>query len=114
MEYILSQNDWNLHGFMFGGSQLYNIDSEHVPMLSRGADYNMALLVYMWRGTMIKCQPIMSNYSLSYSTFNKIGFFDNHPDFVSDDLLLSVKVLWKTEGEIRIIELPVAANMCSC
>ena len=92
----MSQNRWNLHDFMFGANQLYNIDADQVPMLSRGADFNMALLVYMWRGTMIHCQPIMSNYSLSYTTFQKMGFFENHPDFISDDLLLSVKSLWKT------------------
>jgi hypothetical protein len=96
MELVMSQNRWNLHDFMFGANQLYNIDADQVPMLSRGADFNMALLVYMWRGTMIHCQPIMSNYSLSYTTFQKMGFFENHPDFISDDLLLSVKSLWKT------------------
>lgn len=56
---------------------------------------------------------MLSNYSLSFKAFKEIGFFDLHPDATGDDLYLSSKVLWKSEGKMEIIHIPILTNMLS-
>jgi hypothetical protein len=94
MELVLSQNNWNLHNFAFGADQMYSIDAVEVPLLSRGADFLIGCLGFFCHSS--ERSELISNYSVSYSTFEKIGFFDIHPDVnINDETFLRYKLLWK-------------------
>lgn len=78
MELLLSKNDWKIDNFAFGADQMFSIDVHDVPMMSRGADFLIGCLGYFVYSS--DRSELLSNYSLSYSTFKKIGFFDLNPD----------------------------------
>ena len=45
-------------------------------------------------------QPAIANYSMSFTLFREIGFFDTNPDAMYDDFHTSHKAMWKKKGNL--------------
>lgn len=71
-----------------------------VPMLSRVGDYAYS---QMHCSNFYTCTGItfpISNYSVSFDLMKRIGFWDTVEDAIGEDVHTTIKLFWKTQGEI--------------
>jgi len=55
----------------------------------------------------------LSNYSLSYSLVEKIGFWDTCPEGIGEDFHTTIKAFWKTNGKITTVPIFTPFNQLS-
>jgi len=98
---------------MFAPGQMFTINSREVPILNRCMDNFMGSTLFAWSNNLTKVQNAASNYSLSFNRLKKQNFFDTNPDAMCDDFHNSLKTIWKSNGEVKIIPIFVLFNMIS-
>jgi hypothetical protein len=113
LEYFLSQHGWEMERYMFSPNQTYAMNRGNIPLLNKLADCLLGMGQFAWCRTLTNIQPVVGNYSLSYSTMKKIGFFDGCADGIIDDYHLTCKAMWKTKGDLYIVPLNVMTNTMS-
>ena len=52
----------------------------------------------------------LSNYTLSFNLIKKIGFWDTCPDAIGEDYHTVQKAFWKTQGDVRTVDLHIPFN----
>lgn len=55
----------------------------------------------------------VSNYTVSYRTLEKIGFWDKCTFSKAEDIRLPSKAVWKTNGEVRTYPIYIPFNQRS-
>ena len=55
----------------------------------------------------------LSNYSISYSLIERIGFWDTNPDAIGEDFHTFQKCFWKAEGPIHSVPIYTPFNQLS-
>ena len=98
---------------MFAPAQMFTRNNTNVPLLNRGIDFVMGTTIFVWSNNLTELQNAASNYSISFSNIKQYDFFDTNPDSMCDDYHNSMRMIWKTEGKIRIIPIFVMANLVS-
>ena len=111
VELHLSQNNWEKDNFMYAPHQMFTRNNMEVPLLNRGMDFFMGASIFVWSNNITEVQNAASNYSISFNRIKKHDFFDVNPDGMCDDYHNSMRMLWKSEGQIRIIPIFVMVNM---
>jgi len=92
---------------------MFTINSNQVPFTNRGMDFVMGSTLFAWSNNITKVQNAASNYSLSFNRLKKQNFFDTNADAMCDDFHNSLKTIWKSNGEVKIIPIFVMINMVS-
>ena len=92
---------------------MFTINSKELPLINNLTDYTLGGGLFAWSNDLTKVQFIVSNYSLSLQTLKDINFYDTNSDSMSDDTHITCKVMWKTNGKIKIIPTYVMANLIS-
>jgi hypothetical protein len=113
VELYLSRHDWNLDRYMFAPQQMFARNTSSVPMLCRGADFNMAAIIFGWANNLSQNQNAASNYSISFNAIRKYDYFDTNAEAMCDDYHNSMRMIWKSGGHVRIVPIFVFANMVS-
>jgi hypothetical protein len=113
LECFLSRHDWKMERYMFSPNQIYAMNTQSLPLLNKLADGLLGMGQFVWSRTLTNVQPVVSSFSLSFSTMKRIDFFDACADGMIDDYHLSCKAMWKTNGELEIVPINVMANMMS-
>jgi hypothetical protein len=52
----------------------------------------------------------LSNYTLSFNLIKRIGFWDTCPDAIGEDFHTTIKAFWKTNGDVRTVDIHVPFN----
>lgn len=52
----------------------------------------------------------LSNYTLSFNLIKRIGFWDTCPDAIGEDFHTTLKAFWKTNGDVRTVEIHAPFN----
>ena len=53
----------------------------------------------------------LSSYTLSFNLIKKIGFWDTCPDAIGEDYHTTIKAFWKTNGNVRTVEIHIPFNL---
>ncbi len=102
-----------MNKYVFAPHQMFAINNESIPISNRIANFILSSGVFVWSKTITKVHNAASNYSISFDTLKKIGFYDTNSDAICDDYHMSMKCLWKTNGYMEIIPIFVMVNMMS-
>lgn len=95
---------------IFEPAQMYTRNSEEVPITTRNYDISHGALHFANLVGSFEASFPLSNYTLSFNLIKRIGFWDTCPDAIGEDFHTTIKAFWKTNGDIRTVDLHIPFN----
>ncbi len=110
VEQLLRSKEHDFDKTIFCPSQINGRNCYETPTPARTFDelHQMATLgiSYISKGTLLP----MSNYSLSYSLLQQIGFYDTNADSIAEDAHTGMKAFFDSDGSAQAIHVPIPFN----
>jgi cellulose synthase/poly-beta-1,6-N-acetylglucosamine synthase-like glycosyltransferase len=113
MNRLLKENYSSRHRIIFHPPQIFTQNHLKVPAVTRMLDMSYAQMHFSNLYSFFGVSYSLSNFSLSYQLAKKVGFWDTCPAAIADDIHTDCKVIWKTNGEAKVISIFTPFNQAS-
>lgn len=95
---------------IFQPAQMYSRNNLEVPLTTRVYDLSHGALHFTNLIGVFAASAPLSNYSLSFNLIKRIGFWDTCADAIGEDYHTTIKAFWKTNGDVRTVDLEIPFN----
>jgi hypothetical protein len=95
---------------IFMPGQMYTRNHLEVPISTRVYDLGHGSLHFSNMVGVFEATFPLSNYTISFNLIKRIGFWDTCPDAIGEDFHTTLKAFWKTNGDVRTIDVHVPFN----
>lgn len=89
---------------------MYTRNCEEVPIVNRVYDISHGAIQFANLVGVFEGSTPLSNYTLSFNLIKRIGFWDTCPDAIGEDYHTAIKAFWKTNGDVRTVDIHVPFN----
>lgn len=101
------------HTLIYEPPQLFTRNAAEVPFFVRTIDTMMSYMHFSNLFSIFGYTMAVSNYTLSYRLLERIGFWDTCEYSRGEDVRITAKAYWKTNGETRVVPIYAPANQFS-